>query len=185
MRSWPIQFAAEVMRAGGIIAYPTEAVWGLGCDPYNESAVTQLLSIKKRSVDKGLILISGDCSDFQIWLDQINQTQRDILQQQWPGFNTWVIPDPGFAPPWIKGDKTGVALRVSAHPLIRALCKAFGGPIVSTSANLTGHPPARNRWQVAHNFHGQLDFVLNGPLGGAKQVSIIKDILSGKSIRGI
>lgn len=184
MRSWPIQFAAEIMHAGGVIAYPTEAVWGLGCDPFNERAVRQLLQMKNRPITKGLILISGDIADFQICLAQLSQAQREMLQQQWPGFKTWVLPDTGFAPPWIKGDNNGVAMRVSAHPLVRELCRTFGGPIVSTSANITGRASARYRWQVERYFHGQLDYVLAGPLGGAKQVSSIKDIISGKALRG-
>lgn len=183
MRRWPLQYAAGVLRAGGVIAYPTEAVWGLGCDPNNPDAVEQLLSLKQRPVEKGVILISGEISDFKAWLDPLPRQQRELLDQHWPGFSTWVVPDSGIAPYWIKGNHSGVALRVSAHPLVKALCQAFGGPIVSTSANLAGHPAARSRLQVARYFHGQLDYLLAGELGGHKQASQIKDLTTGQSLR--
>lgn len=183
-RDWPLQQATRIMRAGGVIAYPTEAVWGLGCDPFNPDAVYRLLELKCRPVGKGLILVTGDVGHLKPWLRMLSPAQKKILKQQWPGFSTWVVPDTDNAPDWIKGDHAGVALRVSAHPLVSALCSTFGGPIVSTSANIAGHPAARSRWQVEHYFHGQLDYVLAGPLGGARQVSVIRDLVTGEPLRG-
>ncbi len=183
-RNWPLQTAAKVIRAGGVIAYPTEAVWGLGCDPYNPDAVRKLLEIKNRPVDKGLILITGNSSDFQPWLYTLSQKHMKELELSWPGFNTWVVPDSGVTPSWIMGVHNGVALRVSAHPLVKALCEAFGGPIVSTSANVAGHAAARNRCQVEQYFHGQLDYVLAGALGGERQASVIRDLVTGQPLRG-
>lgn len=183
-RIWPLQFAAETLRAGGVIAYPTEAVWGLGCDPFNEQAVQRLLALKQRAQEKGLILIGGDPEHFAPWLEHLSLEQNQTLAKGWPGFKTWLVPDPGIAPVWIRGQHTAVALRVSAHPLVRALCRTFGGPIVSTSANIAGRAAARHPWQVAGYFKKELDYVLVGSLGGERQVSPIRDLQSGQIIRG-
>lgn len=183
MRAWPIEFAATRIRSGGVIAYPTEAVWGLGCDPFNRDAVCRLLEIKQRPMDKGLILVAADISDVDPYLRDISPTQRAMLQQHWPGFKTWVIPDSGLIPPWIKGRHNGVAIRVSAHPLVQALCRAFGGLIVSTSANIAGRPAAVTRLSVEQYFGSSLDFVLPGSLGGAKSASRITDLETGQPLR--
>lgn len=183
MRAWPIEFAATLIRSGGVIAYPTEAVWGLGCDPFNRDAVCRLLEIKQRPIEKGLILVASDIADIQAYLADTSASQRALLQKHWPGFRTWVIPDSGLIPPWIKGSHSGVAFRVSAHPLVQALCRAFGGPIVSTSANIAGHPAAVTRLKVVQYFGQSLDYVLPGPLGGAERASPIIDLETGQPLR--
>lgn len=183
MNDWQIRHAAYLMRRGGVVAYPTEAVWGLGCDPNNIEAVARLLALKGRPMEKGLILVAADLAQIAPYLEGLDNLQRERLQKTWPGFQTWIVPDQGKAPVWIRGEHAGVALRVSAHPLVKRLCEAFGGPLVSTSANIAGHPAAQNRLQVARYFVGELDYVLNGATGGARQASPITDLATGRALR--
>lgn len=179
---WRVQQVARVVRAGGVIAYPTEAVWGLGCDPWNPEAVFRLLALKARPVEKGLILVAADMAQFDFLLDDLPQAWRAQLRLSWPGPNTWLVPHQGRLPEWITGMHDSVALRVSDHPLVRALC-AHSGPLVSTSANPAGRPAARSRLRVEQYFGGQLDAVLGGALGGRRNPSLIRDLRSGEVIR--
>ena len=140
--TWRVQQAARAIRAGAVIAYPTEAVWGLGCDPWNEEAVYRLLALKERPMHKGLILVADDIGQFDFLLDDLPEIWQERLAGSWPGPNTWLVPHQGRLPAWITGRHASVALRVSDHPLVRALC-ALTGPLVSTSANPAGRPAAR------------------------------------------
>jgi len=181
---WHLTSAAQTLTTGGIIAYPTEAVWGLGCDPWNELAVEKILKLKQRSVHKGLILVASQWSQFEPLVAALTGPQIEQLQASWPGPNTWLIPDPqNWVPSWIKGQHSSVALRVSAHPLVAALCDRYNGPIVSTSANLAGGEPATSRLHIDSLFGDQLDYVVNGELGQNKQPSQVKDLVSGQVIR--
>jgi len=177
------QSVAQTLRQGGVIAYPTEAVWGLGCDPANQAAVERLLAIKSRPMDKGLILVSGRIEDFQPWLDPLPASVREQILASWPGPHTWLVPDPRNLPRWLKGDHASIALRCSAHPVVARLCAAFGGPIVSTSANPTGSPPALTEADVRNYFEAELDALVAGPLGGLSQPTSIRDALTGDLIR--
>ena len=181
---WHLNRATQTLITGGVIAYPTEAVWGLGCDPWNAAAVDRMLKLKQRPMYKGLILIASQWGQFQPLLEALTAQQIEQLNLTWPGPTTWLIPDPQcWVPPWIKGQHANVALRVSAHPIVTALCDRFNGPIVSTSANLTGLQPIRSRLHIARTFGDQLDYVVNGELGQSKQPSQVKDLVSGQVIR--
>jgi len=177
--------AADALRRGGVIAYPTEAVWGLGCDPFDEAAVLRLLAIKQRPVDKGVILIAGARSQFDGLLDweALSAEQRDAVFASWPGPNTWIVPTTPRVPRWITGTHDGVAVRVSAHPDVIALCAAFGGPLVSTSANLAGEPPAFAREALDPRVVAQLDGVTGGETGGLASPTAIRDARTGAQIR--
>jgi len=178
-----IAAAAHCLAAGGIVAYPAEGVWGLGCDPDNRDAVLALLALKQRPVEKGLILVAASMQQFAPWLGGLTDAEREQLSASWPGPITWVVPHSGRSPDWIRGDNKGVALRVSAHPLIAALCERFGGPLVSTSANPTGRPPARSVLRVRRYFGARLDAVLNGALGGADGPTPIRTLRGGAWVR--
>jgi len=180
--SWRVQQVARVVRAGGVIAYPTEAVWGLGCDPWNEAAVDRLLALKERPVHKGLILVADSIEQFDFLLDDLPRRWIDRLASTWPGPNTWLVPHQDRLPQWITGQHDSVALRVSDHPLVRELCYCTG-PLVSTSANPAGRPSARSRLRVEQYFHDQLDAVLGGALGGRRNPSLIRDLRTGDVIR--
>ena len=176
--------AVTQLRRGGVIAYPTEGVWGIGCDPFDERAVNRLLAIKRRPVDKGLILVAGNIAQLTPFLRGLEADQLARLEGSWPGPFTWLVPDNGTAPAWIRGDHDAVALRVSNHPQVVELCRAFGGPIVSTSANRAGHPVAQFGWQLTRQLP-QIDYILRGPLGGSGKPSTIRDLRSGEILRGL
>lgn len=179
---WRIRQVDRVLNAGGVIAYPTEAVWGLGCNPWKPEAVERLLTIKQRPVHKGLILIAGAIEQFDFLLWDLPDGQLAKLRLSWPGPNTWLVPHSGRLPPWITGDHDTVALRVTTHPLVRQLT-AITGPLVSTSANPAGRPPARSRLRIEQYFGGELDDVVNGALGGQRNPSIIRDLKTERVIR--
>ncbi|WP_349617316.1 L-threonylcarbamoyladenylate synthase [Azotobacter salinestris] len=180
--SWRVRQVARVVRAGGVIAYPTEAVWGLGCDPWNADAVGRLLALKRRPQEKGLILVAADIGQFDFLLEDLPPAWLERLAATWPGPNTWLVPHRGRLPVWITGRHASVALRVSDHPLVRALCR-LTGPLVSTSANPAGRPAARSRLRVKQYFPRRLDAVLGGPLGGRRNPSLIRDLATGQVIR--
>lgn len=174
--------AVQALRAGQVIAYPTEAVWGLGCDPFDERAVRHLLELKQRSEAKGLIIIAADTAQILPWLEGLTARQTEAVLGTWPGPFTWVVPAPG-APAWLRGQHASLALRVSAHPGVQALCRAWGGPLVSTSANLSGKPPARNTIELRRQFGDGLGYILPGRLGGDPKPSEIRDAVSGVVLR--
>ena len=178
-----INMAVQHLALGHVIAYPTEAVWGLGCDPMNRDAVLRLLHLKKRSVNKGLILVAADINQFSDYLEGLDIENRQQLEASWPGFHTWLVPHRGLVPEWISGAHLTVALRVSAHPLVQALCQAFAGPIVSTSANIAGKPAALNRLKLRKYFRNKLDYIVPGRLGGEVSVSRVTELATGEHRR--
>jgi len=181
---WHSRMAASALHQGGVIAYPTEGVWGLGCDPFNEAAVNRLLALKQRPVHKGLILIAANLDQVDFLLRELTAEQRAQLAASWPGFSTWLVPDRlDQIPAWVKGQHSSVALRVSAHPVVQSLCLAFGGPLVSTSANLAGRPSALQSWQVRGAFQDGIDYLMPGSLGGEHKSSPVTDLASGKKLR--
>lgn len=175
--------ALSALYAEGVIACPTEAVWGLSCDPGSESATRQLLKLKRRPVAKGLILVAASEGQLEFLLHDLDKSQREQLSASWPGPNTWLIPHRNRVAPWVHGQHQSVAVRVSAHPVVRALCEAWGGPLVSSSANPAGAQPARHAWQVRRYFGGRLDYLLPGALGGADRPSQIRDLATGLQVR--
>lgn len=180
----PLKFGAacSYLQAGKVIAYPTEGVWGVGCDPYNRKAVMRLLAMKRRPVSKGLILVAASIEQFDPFLQGLTPDQRKTLEDSWPGPYTWLVPDNGTAPAWIRGDHSAVALRVSDHPTVKAICERFGGPIVSTSANRSGRAVARFPWQIGKQLPA-VDYLVHGQLGGSGKPSQIRDLITGESIR--
>lgn len=182
--------AVAALRRSGVVAYPTEAVWGLGCDPFDEAAVRRLLAIKQRSVDKGLILVAASPVQFEGLLDweRLPPARRTAVLASWPGPNTWVVPATARVPAWVTGahpgEARGVAVRVSAHPAVVALCEAFGAPLVSTSANLSGQPPAFRRDALDPALVARIDDVAAGETGGLSAPTAIRDALTGAQLRG-
>jgi len=175
--------AAQCLRDGKIIAYPTEAVFGLGCDPANEAAVRKILRMKGRPVSAGLILIADRMDRFNTFTGELGDEQRERAMTAWPGPMTWLFPRGDAVPDWLAGDHPTVALRLTAHSVCRALCAAFEGAIVSTSANPSTAEPARSAEQVAEYFGDTLCGIVEGALGGADQPSEIRDLASGRVVR--
>lgn len=183
MNIWHFKQAARVIHAGGVIAYPTEAVYGLGCDPFNHTAVMHLLMLKHRSIEKGLILIAAEFAQLTPFILPLDDNARQTVDASWPGPVTWLLPARPETPVWLRGHHHTIAARVTNHPLVAALCRASGHALVSTSANPSGRPPARSALQVRRYFGRQVDMVLSGSLGGEARPSEIRDLHSGTILR--
>jgi len=177
--------AVSALRRGGVIAYPTEAVWGLGCDPRDEAATLRLLALKQREVDKGLILIAADEAQLTPYIDMavLDDAQRTSVRASWPGPHTWIVPASTEAPAWITGAHAGIAVRVSAHPVVIALCNAFGDALVSTSANRAGQPAAPARDALDAAIVAGVDALSLGETGGLLRPTAIRDARSGDTLR--
>lgn len=178
-----VSLAVDALILGGVIAYPTEAVWGLGCDPFNTVAIERLCQLKQRSLDKGLLLVAASVDQVEPWLAGLPAAVRQQVTASWPGPVTWLVPEAGVLPPELTGYRNSVALRVSDHPVVRELCSAFGGPIVSTSANRSGSPALKSMLAVQKQFGKQVDGIVPGRLGGLKNPSKIFDALTGQRLR--
>ncbi len=181
-QSFKISNAVSALARGEVIAYPTEAVWGLGCDPFDHDAVHEVLRLKHRSPEKGLILVASRVQQLDFLLRLLTHAQRAQLEATWPGPNTWLVPHHKQIPRWVSGRFDTVAVRVSDHPLVRELCDSFGGPLVSTSANPQGLQPARDLLRV-RTYFGKQVHVVPGRLGRQQKPSEIRDLLSGKIVR--
>lgn len=187
MNSWSlnprVQYAAKQLWQDGVIAYPTEAVWGLGCNPFSEHAVMRLLELKRRSVEKGLILLAADIRQFDPFISHLDDLQRQRLKNTWPGPVTWLVPVNHLVPKWISGKYDTVALRVTDHPVASGLSLAFGAPIVSTSCNPEGLAPARDAFHVRRHFGEQLNAITSGTVGKRTQPSEIRHLVTGEIVR--
>ncbi len=177
-----LDHALRALRAGGVIAYPTEGVWGLGCDPFNERAVRRVLDLKQRSESKGLIMIAATVQQVEPWLSGLDAAQRESVLATWPGPYTWIVPVKD-APLWLSGAHKSLAVRVSAHAGVQQLCLAWGKPLVSTSANRSGQAALMSADAVRREFGNELDFILPGELGGDARPSEIRDAISGVVLR--
>ncbi len=182
--AWHLRRAAHILRAGGVVAYPTEAVYGLGCDPLNEQAVMRILAIKGRALDKGLIVIAAGFEQLApLLLPQPAESLAPVLQS-WPGPVTWLLPAAAAVPVWLTGGSDRIAVRVTAHPLAARLCRAFGAALVSTSANRSGRPPARTVLQARRMLLGSgVDCFLSGRTGGDALPTEIRDARDGRVLR--
>lgn len=178
-----LRAACHALSAGGVIAYPTEAVWGFGCEPQNRHACIKLLHLKQRDWRKGMILIAADFEQLRPYVEPLSAKLLAPAMATWPGPATWLLPASGFTPEWVRGEHDSIAVRVTAHPLASALCRAYGGPIVSTSANRAGQSPAMSGTQVRLWFGMQVDAILNGALGGLDKPTQIRDLRSGTLLR--
>lgn len=178
-----IRRAVETLQAGGLLAYPTEAVWGLGCDPDNGQALTHLLQLKRRSPDKGLILVAANKEQLRPWLGELSHAEWQRLGSQQDRPTSWVAPCSSDVHPLLSGGRTSLCVRVSAHPLVKQLCTAWAGPVVSTSANPSGRVPARSVVQARGYFANAVDYYLAGSLGGVRSVSEIRYLDSGETLR--
>jgi len=175
--------AARCLAAGGIVAYPTESCFGLGCDPGNHAAVRRLLALKQRSWDKGLILIADHLQRLLPWLEPLSAEARARADKAWPGPHTLLLPAAPRVSRWLRGNHSTLAVRVTAHPAAAALCRAARSPLVSTSANRAGRPPLKNARQVRREFRGRVDLVLEGAVGGLERPTEIRNGLNGELVR--
>ena len=175
--------AARIVRGGGVIAYPTEAVYGLGCLPRDRRAVMRVLAIKRRSWRKGLILIGADLAQLERYVVLPPEPRRSEVLATWPGPHTWVLDAQPDAPRWVTGGRPSVAVRMTAHPLAAELCRVVGEALVSTSANVSRRPPHRRLLKLRRDLGSRLDYVLAGALGGLASPTAIRDGRSGDTLR--
>lgn len=183
----PLDAVADTVRRGGVVAYPTEAVFGLGCDPFNEAAVQRVYRLKRRAATQGFLLIAANEAQLDPFVNWAQLTAKALadVRATWPGPHTWVLPRAATAPAGVTGAHQGIAVRITAHGPAAELCLAVGGALVSTSANLHGQPPARSVAELRQQFAGRdLDAILNLPLGGLGGPTPIRDALSGRTLRG-
>jgi len=178
-----LKLAAAHLHRGGIVAYPTEGVYGLGCDPLAQGAVQRLLELKERPKAKGLVLIAAEFGQIEPYLDIPSEVMRNRILATWPGPVTWIVPAAGWVPAWLTGEHATLAVRVTAHPVASALCRAYGGAIVSTSANKSGLPPARTPIAVRKHFPIGHVSILPGRLGGLRGPTAIYDASTGVRLR--
>ena len=171
----------EILVAGGVIAYPTESVFGLGCDPSNKQAITKILEIKKRTLEMGLVLLTPNIEIVSGWVN-MNNKQLKIFSTPSPRPTTYIVPATDSAPQWL-GVKNTLAIRLSNDPFIKSICGMMGLPIVSTSANLHGEKPCRSATEVEKIMGSQLDHIVFKPTGSFNNPSTIIDLSSGKTVR--
>jgi L-threonylcarbamoyladenylate synthase len=173
--------ASDVLLGGGVIAYPTEGVFGLGCLPDDIEAVERILAIKQRSPRKGLILIAARGEQFDDWIDP---SLRGVLPDPDPRQPvTWIVRPATRVPAIVTGDNPGLAVRITTNPIAAAICEAVGMPIVSTSANVAGRPVARNSFILRRSFAHLVDYVVPGECGPASGPSEIRELETGRVLR--
>ncbi len=183
MNTWHLQQARCHLTAGGIVAYPTEAVYGLGCDPWNQQAVNRLLALKRRSWRKGLILIAANYTQLTPFLEPLTPLLAAKVLATWPGPVTWLLPAQAKVPRWLRGQSSQLAVRITAQVQAAQLCHIWGGALVSTSANLSGRPAAKTALKVRQILGQQLDYIVPGEVGGLSRPSVIRDALTDKVLR--
>jgi L-threonylcarbamoyladenylate synthase len=180
---WKSRIAGHILRRGGIIAYPTEAVWGLGCLPENRKAVDRILSLKRRPAHKGLILVAASMDQLSDYLEGLTENERKLLSDSWPGPVSWLIPDNGHAPVWVKGLNDTLAVRVSDHPIVKSICNEVQSAIISTSANLAGRAPITSALRVRSLFGDSVDYIHPGELGKSRKPTEIRHLQLGHIVR--
>lgn len=181
---WQVRFAAHVIRMGGVVAHPTEAIWGLACDPFNPQAVARLLTIKQRPLSKGLILVSGQSAHFESLLSPLPDNLRARFFQQTSHPITWLVPDKhDLVPHYLRGQHSSIALRLTQHTVFAALSQVLGHALVSTSANPTGRQPADSLFKVNQYFANEIDYILPAVLGGFSKPSEIRDLKTNSILR--
>ncbi len=173
--------ARKEIQQGSVLAYPTEAVYGLGCDPFNEYAVHRILELKQRSIIQGMIVIISNWSQLWPLIDAVSPAALKAVEATWPGPTTWIFPRSPLVPDWVSGKYPSIAIRMTAHPIAAQLCATM--PVVSTSANLHGQEPARDVIELQSQFPMGIDGIVAGSLGHATKPSAIYDLLSGACLR--
>ena len=183
MTSWRNRRAVMALREGGIVAYPTESVYGIGCDPWDPAAVARVFAVKRRPTRKRCIIIAADSSQLDRLVDVHALRFSWFASQYWPGPVTLVAPARDSAPVWLVDVDGTLATRVTSHPVASGLCASFRGPLISTSANRAGRPPARDLLQVRTAFGAEIDWYVAGQVGGLDAPTRIIDVRDGRTIR--
>ena len=170
------------LKSGEVIGYPTEAVYGIGCDPWNQSSVEKIAKIKGRESSKTFLMVASSIDQLTDLID-ISTLSRQVTSS-WPGHTTWLITAKENVPYWLQDEQTNkVGIRISNHPLVRKLCNEFGKPIISTSANLSGKEEIKNQQEFMKTFSSDINYLVDGDLGDYDKASVIIDMETNKKIR--
>ena len=175
--------AGRVLAAGGVIAHPTEGVYGLACDPFDPQAIERVLALKGRAIGAGFIVLAARVHDVAGLVGDLPPGRWREISQQWPGPVTWVVPAAEWVPEWLTGGRDTLALRVTAFTPAARLCERAGGLLISTSANPSGCPPARSALRTRVYFPSGIDLIVGGTTGGRDRPTPIRDALAGHSLR--
>ena len=175
--------AGKAISAGGLVVYPTEGVYGIGCDPQNQTALERLLSLKQRDSRKGFILIASDISMLDNYLAPLSEDINSRIKDSWPGPVTWVMPAAENVSNILSGGRSTLAVRVSAHPYVRALCQHLGHALVSTSANQSGQPPLGTLIELQQTLGDRIDYIVPLPPGNLNRPTPIFDAINGVQLR--
>jgi L-threonylcarbamoyladenylate synthase len=172
--------AAEAVLRGGVIAFPTDTLYGLGCSLLDVAAVEMVARLKRR--DPSLAVISLIPEPSQAWgvAAEVNETAERLIARHWPGPLSLIFRAGRIVPPRVRGAGGTVALRCPRHTLSERLLDAIGGPVVSSSANLTGQRPAENAEEVVRIFGNQLDLILDGGPSPGSRPSTLVDVSGDK-----
>jgi L-threonylcarbamoyladenylate synthase len=181
-QQWRIKLVARQLREGAVIAYPTEGVWGLGCLPEYEASVQRILNLKKRTWKQGLILVAASFDQARPYMGALSADEMKTLKQHWPGPITYLIPRSSKVADWVAGESDKVAIRVSGLDLIQQICNKVGSPIISTSANPAGKPPAKDLLRLRQYFPTGIDYIFPGSIK-SNGASEIRDLGTGAVIR--
>lgn len=173
--------AAQVLSEGGVIAYPTEGVFGLGCLPDDLEATQRVLDIKQRDPAKGLILIAADAAQLEGWVELPGNSPFPAVDPETP--TTWIVPAGNKVSRLLRGEHEGIAVRITINPIAKAICEAAQSPIVSTSANLSGQPTADSQDELRRQFEGLVDYIVPGDCGPSTGASEIRILATGEVLR--
>lgn len=166
-----------------MVAYPTEAVYGIGCLPCDDDALERIVAIKRRDSHKGLIVVAAEISQLEPLARLPSGPVGREIRSSWPGPVTWIVPAQRGLPAILTGGRATIAVRVSAHPVVRKLCQRCGSALVSTSANLSRHPPSRSALRTQRALGRAVDMVLAGAVGNAARPTEIRDWSTGATLR--
>ncbi len=172
--------AADQVRAGGVIVYPTETVYGLGADPFNADAVNRIFAVKGRHTEKALILLIRGWDDLNALAAEVPQVARDLMEIFWPGPLTLIFRARAGLPDVLLGPDSTIALRLSDALPIQPLLDRLGGPITSTSANRSGGTPVRSASEAASTLGDHINLILDGGPTTDTRPSTLVDISRGK-----
>jgi len=175
-----IEAAARLIRRGGVVAFPTETSYGLGVDPYNDTALARLFAAKGRPPDKPVLVLVDTEAMLAGLVRDIPSLYRHLMARFWPGPLTLVFPARPGLPRLLTGGTDTIGIRISSHPLARALVTAVGGPVTATSANRSGLAPARSVAAVHDQLQDSIDGVVDGGASPSTGVSTIVTIDDGK-----
>jgi L-threonylcarbamoyladenylate synthase len=156
------QKAVEVLKAGGLVAFPTESFYGLAVNIMDPAAIQRLFEVKGRGPDQPILLLLGSLSDLEQYAAQVPPSARPLIRRFWPGGLTLIFEAARDLSPLLTAGTGKIGLRLSSHPLATGLAQAFGKPITGTSANLSGMPALSSAQAVLDSLGDQVDLVLDG-----------------------